>query len=369
MAIYRIFPTKDAFISSEISTANTGKDEILEIGGYPDQSGIPRTIRSLIQFSTDDIRDVIDTKVGSTPFKSYLNLSLSNANELPVDFTIYSYPISGAWDEGRGKFNDIPTDKSGVSWEYRNAGSTNSWDTVTFGPEATGSFLTNQQGGGNWYTGSLGVSLESSQSFNVNSNLDLYLDHTSATHYFYSSSIQNNGFILKLQDSLESQTSSSIRLRYFGKDTNTIYPPFLEFKWNDSLFETGSLSVLDDSLSKIVILNNKKEYIDQGKQRFRIKASPTYPTRTFTTSSIYLTNYALPENSYWGLKDEHSSEMVIDFDENYTKVSCDNTGPYFDIYMDGLQPERYYRVLIKTTLDRSTTVIDNKNIFKIIRNG
>jgi hypothetical protein len=50
--------------------------------------------------------------------------------------------------------------------------------------------------------------------------------------------------------------------------------------------------------------------------------------------------------------------MIVDFDTNFTKISCDSTGPYFDVYMDGLQPERYYRILIKTTLDGSTTVVD-----------
>ena len=158
-------------------------------------------------------------------------------------------------------------------------------------------------------------------------------------------------------------------MRYFGADTNTIYPPSLDFKWDDSSYVTGSLSTLDNSLSTINIKNNKGEYIDEGKQRFRIAAKPKYPTRTFTTSSVYLTNYALPENSYWGLRDEHSEEMVVNFDTNFTKISCDSSGPYFDVYMNGLQPERYYRILIKTTLDGSTTVVDNRNIFKIVRNG
>jgi len=41
------------------------------------------------------------------------------------------------------------------------------------------------------------------------------------------------------------------------------------------------------------------------------------------------------------------------------------------VYMDGLQPERYYRILIKTVLDGSTVVVDdsNNNIFKVVRNG
>ena len=61
--------------------------------------------------------------------------------------------------------------------------------------------------------------------------------------------------------------------------------------------------------------------------------------------------------------------MVIPFDTNYTKISCDSTGPYFDIYMDGLQPERYYRVLVKSEIDGTNTVIDNGNTFKVVRNG
>ena len=60
--------------------------------------------------------------------------------------------------------------------------------------------------------------------------------------------------------------------------------------------------------------------------------------------------------------------MIIDFDSNFTKISCDASGPYFDVHMDGLQPERYYRLLIKTTLDGSTVVVDDKNIFKVARN-
>jgi hypothetical protein len=37
--------------------------------------------------------------------------------------------------------------------------------------------------------------------------------------------------------------------------------------------------------------------------------------------------------------------------------------------MDGLQPERYYRILVKTELDSSTVVVDNDNLFKVVRNG
>jgi hypothetical protein len=181
----------------------------------------------------------------------------------------------------------------------------------------------------------------------------------------------NDGFIIRLQPDLEFNTTSSIRLKYFGADTNTIYPPYLQFNWDDSIYQTGSLSILSNGISTINLTNNRGKYTDVGKQRFRISARPKYPTRQFATSSAYLTNYALPSASYWGLKDENTEEMVVDFDTTFTKVSCDSTGPYFDVYMDGLQPERYYRILIKSTIDGSTVVVNDStnNIFKVVRNG
>jgi hypothetical protein len=39
MAVYRIFPEKDAFIFSEVPSSNAGLDEIIELGGYYDKTG------------------------------------------------------------------------------------------------------------------------------------------------------------------------------------------------------------------------------------------------------------------------------------------------------------------------------------------
>ena len=91
-----------------------------------------------------------------------------------------------------------------------------------------------------------------------------------------------------------------------------------------------------------------------------------YPTRTFTTSSLYTETYALPAATYYAVKDLDTNEFVINFDTNYTKVSCDSNGSYFDLYMNGLEPERYYKILIKTTIDGSTMVVDNNYYFKVI---
>ena len=92
-----------------------------------------------------------------------------------------------------------------------------------------------------------------------------------------------------------------------------------------------------------------------------------YPTRIYTTSSLYTTNYFLPTSSYYAIKDSETNEFVIDFDNQYTQISADSNSSYFDVYMNGLEPERYYTILIKTELDSSTQVFDNDIIFKVIK--
>ena len=51
---------------------------------------------------------------------------------------------------------------------------------------------------------------------------------------------------------------------------------------------------------------------------------------------------------------------------DYTKISSDSKGNYFNVYMSGLEPERYYKILIKTTINSSTLIFDDNYYFKVI---
>ncbi len=347
MAVYRIFPEKDSFIWSEPNIisryGNAGKDEVLELGTYLDSTRTSRTSRILTKFRTSDIVDTIDNIVGLS-FSSSLRMYLADASQIPQDFSIYSYPVSGTWDPGIGKRDDNPYNYNGVSWEYRDGYEGEAWNNL----------------GGDYFT-----EYETSQSFDTNSTLDVNLDVTEAVNLFYSGTLENSGFILKLDESLETASFENFKLSYFGADTNSVYSPVLEFKWDDSVY-SSSLSELDTDIASITVNNLRGKYSDDGKVRFRITAKPKYPQRTFTTSSVYLTNYKLPLNSYWAIKDTYANEVIIDFDENFTKVSADDRGSYFDIYMNSFYPERYYTILLKTTLDGSEIVYDEKITFKVV---
>jgi hypothetical protein len=76
-------------------------------------------------------------------------------------------------------------------------------------------------------------------------------------------------------------------------------------------------------------------------------------------------NY-LPTSSYYAIKDLATNEFVINFDDQYTQISSDSKGNYFNVYMSGLEPERYYKILIKTNIKGSTIISDDNYYFKVI---
>jgi hypothetical protein len=358
MAVYKIFPTKDASIYSYYPTKNAGLDEILDISLYESIESTGEVSRALLAFSNTEISDLLTNKITPSTYKAYLKLYLANASEIPLDYTLYCHPISGSWDMGIGRAANVPSTTNGVSWKYRDILSGSLFNSYI--ANSTSSYNGNNIGGGSWWTGS---NLVATQSFNYITNKDIELDVTNAI----SSSYYQNGFIIKHSSSLEFSTSSTFELKYFSTDTHTIYPPCLEFRWNDFSYSTGSLSTIQSDKVLISLSNNKGEFQEDSVNRFRVNVRDKFPTRTFQTSSLYLNNKLLPTSSYYAIKDIKTEEFIIDFDTTFTKLSADLTGNYFDLYINGLQPERYYSIIIKSIISGSTIVHEDNNYFKVIR--
>jgi hypothetical protein len=181
--------------------------------------------------------------------------------------------------------------------------------------------------------------------------------------------IPNYGIILKHSSSVEFTSASKFETKYFSANTHTIYPPCLEIRWDDSSYLTGSYTVNSDSFV-VSLGNNKNEYQQDSVQTFTLNARPKFPPRNFNVGSFNYnpTNYVLPSTSYWSIVDYDTKEIIVDYDTNYTKISCNGSNNYFKVYMNGLQPERYYKLLFKTVLSNGETVIFDENyIFKVIR--
>jgi hypothetical protein len=363
MAVYKIFPEKDATLYSISPSENTGLDEILELSTIYDNQ-VTYASRPVIQFNQDEITDIISNKISGSAWQSNLRLFLARASNIPLNYTLYSYPISGSWNMGTGHYQDSPEAIDGVSWKYRTASGSSAWSLSSFAAGVTGSYPVLQPGGGTWYTSSV-----ASQSFSYITSKDINLNVTNTVNLFVSGTISNNGFIIKKDDSVEFSSEDAFDLKYFSVDTHTIYPPCLEFKWNDfTTVLTGSLtsSIVTTSDFKLTLPNNSGYFHEGSISKIRINARPKYPTRTYSTSSIYTTNYFLPTASYYAIKDLDTNEFVVDFDTTYTKISADSTSNYFTIYMNGLEPERYYKFLIKTIIDGQTIISDDSYYFKVI---
>ena len=66
--------------------------------------------------------------------------------------------------------------------------------------------------------------------------------------------------------------------------------------------------------------------------------------------------------------DAHSRDIVVPFDEEFTKISADSRGNYFKLNFDSLQPERYYKLLIKTKVSNTEQYVYDKNwVFKVVK--
>tara|TARA_R110002167_G_scaffold291002_1_gene495842 strand:+ start:82 stop:1236 length:1155 start_codon:yes stop_codon:yes gene_type:complete len=383
MAVYKLFPEKDSTLYTEWPNQNTGLDQILEASTYIKDDNA-QVSRYLIKFADSEITNVITDKIGtgSTEWIAYLKNFHAVVTGLNLDQKLEFYPIAGNWGMGTGRYNDNPKVVNGTSWNWLDYSGSTLWPTASAGFPAyvTASWSGSVEGGGNWYTGSNLIldPVTQSQEFSYAATKDIMVDVKNTVETWYSYSLDNTkgfanqGFLVKNTGSVEwvATREATTTFKYFSIDTHTIYPPQLEFRWNDFTFNTGSStnSILPQVESFISIYNNQGTYYSQSIPRLRFAAMPKYPDRTFLTASLYSTNYYLPESqSLYAIKDTETNEFIIDFDSDYTRISSDSTSSYFDLYCNGFEPERYYTILVKTTISGTTKVFDENIIFKVAK--
>ena len=378
MAVLKIFPEKDATLYSLFPTMNTGLDEIVEatLTTFAYENPNPQASRFLIQFSNDDIASAIDlipqTTYDSGSWKANLQCFIATSTGLNVTTTLDCYPAAIFWGMGTGRYLDDPISTDGCSWVWSTFAGNTLW-TSSIPSGATASYTSSvPAGGGVWYTGSY---YTASTTFNFRSDKDLNLDVTNTVEGWITGSLNNgnpfvnNGFLLKQRTEWVYNQNFQPELKYYSVDTNTIYPPALQISWNDFSWNTGSSkqTILNTTPATLTLAQNPGTFYPESINRFRINARPEYPLQIWETSSVYLNNDYLPSgSSYWALKDLDTNEYIINFDPQYTQISADVTSSYFDIHMNFLEPERYYAILIQTTLNGSTIVFDNQYYFKVI---
>ena len=130
----------------------------------------------------------------------------------------------------------------------------------------------------------------------------------------------------------------------------------------------------------------RPEYKEGSRVRFRLVGRAKYPTKSYSnTASEYLTAKYLPSGSkenvgsgssggngsYYSVKDAQTEDVIIPYGTG-SLISCDSTGNYFNLWMNGLQAERYYKFEFRVisgsnTVDETIQHFDDDFVFKVVR--
>lgn len=356
MGYYFLTASKDATIYLQQPNQNTGLDEIIEISKIY-YGNIKDVSHALVKFEVGYIsKSISDNTIGFND--ATLILRETETNEIPLEYTIYANALSGSWQMGTGtRFDNIST--QGVTWNYREGDTNLEWLQNNFAPNTTASV--NNGVGGTWWT-----QYAASQSFNYETS-DINMDVKSILKYWMSGSIPNDGFILKYPTGVESNTEDYGVIKFFSKETHTIYQPKIRIGWDDQSYITGSLVALTAEDIKIGINNLKKEYKLNSIPKIRIFGRELYPLKTFSNQFAYNTQKYLPQTTYYQIRDFASNDIIIPF-SNYSKISCDSDGNYIKLNLSNWEADRVYKIEFMIEQDGGSQYFDDNITFSIAKN-
>ena len=354
MAHYFLTASKDATVYLQQPDQNTGLDEILEVSKVY-YGNIKDVSRALLKFETQFVSSSISA--GNVLVDEVkLILREAETEEVPLDYTLYAYPISQSWEMGKGtRFDNVET--AGVTWNYREGDSNLEWLIEnTFTSDSTGSY--NGEGGVFYYD------VFGSQNFTYETK-DIDMDIKTIFLDWISGSKINEGIIIKHDFSVEDDTNDYGIVKLFSKETNTIHQPKIRISWNDSTFSTGTLTELTDNEIKVSLTNFKKNYKVNTTPKIKVVGRPLYPEKTFSSTFEYSLTKFLPSTSYYQIRDYHTDDIIVPFGD-YSKISCNSDGNYFNLNLTNWEVNRVYKVEIKIVRNGVAEYFDGDYTFRVI---
>lgn len=375
------------------SVTNTGLDELLEIGKRlgTDGSTLLKS-RSVIKFNTNEVLTVAQKfGVDLSACKFVMQLYTTHAKNLPAEYSIDAKIVAQPWINGTGYASSNPVISNGVQWAKPYASwsldsqTGDLWISSSQQIQVNNSslYVSGSGAGGSWLwqsgSGIFNIS-NFNQSFFVQPGLsgqesfsyrptDINMDVTDAILLWISGSggneIQNNGFLLKFSEADEADSTVTGYINFFSRETHTIYVPRLTMYWDQSEYSSSLNDV--DLESYTIFTKTKPEYKDTEVARIRIYSRNKYPQKSPTNLFPTQTVNKLPETTYYSVMDAATDEVIIPYDDIYTKVSCDNVSNFIYIDMNGFMPERYYRLQLKIVDGFTEQYVDDDIYFKVVR--
>lgn len=279
MAIKKYYASADTTITNAFKTnailrgvsGNMGASDILEVFSlYGDVNTTSSELsRVLIKFPVSDI--LADRNSGLIPASGSVSFILKlfnapNNKSMAKNYTLSVLPVSGAWEEGIGLDMEDYSDIDAANWIYKVSSSAQQ--------------LTWSNQGGDTHN-----SPQFTQSFTVG-NENLNVDISSLVEQWIAGTKQNDGVIVKLTSSLESEANSYYTKEFFARGTEFFFKqPAIEAQWNSARKDQRGAFYASSSLSD----NNNNTIYLYNRIRGQLKNIPAVGT-----GSIYVRIYDAP---------------------------------------------------------------------------
>lgn len=221
MGFFRIYPNRDNWITTKLGPdgvtpatgSNHGADPVLSV--FANKSNTPggsELGRILIQFPITELSGKIfsEKTIPSGNVSYYLKMfNMLHGDTVPTSYDLYVFPLTRSWDEG-----------SGVELSYLDVGYS-SWISASSvsGWLATGSdYVTN---------------ISASQHFDRGLE-DLEVDITPIVNAWLTGNLSNNGLIIKLGNTEETNGVDYYIKTFHGKESKYVEKlPYLEARYNN----------------------------------------------------------------------------------------------------------------------------------------
>lgn len=298
--IFRIYPTKDTFVTNDyrypnylrLTGANVGGSEELDvfkragISGAEGSIGSSSLARIFMQFDLERLTAL--TASGELP-SSGLAFRLrmahkTHAGPQPSSYDLTIQPISSSWDEGRGKDIDLG-DKGFANWTKRTS--------QLYWTSPGGDFLSSPVTSAHFDTG-----IE-----------DLDVDVTAIVNGWLNGTVPNNGICVSMTASIENSLDYTdfYQKKFYSRQTD--YPdraPYIEVRANTVVRDdrmnmqwsrTGSLylyNIVDGSFADLAASFLTVAISDASGVLLHLTASRG------TSVGIYSASFALPSGTYSG---------------------------------------------------------------------
>jgi hypothetical protein len=339
-----ITPLQDASIYERFPNRNTGFDEILEVGKLGFGGSVASSsVRCLIQFDVTKFVGIPAT----TSASFFLNLRIANAISFQRNQEIEIYEATGSWDEGTGFFEqDLENPQDGVTWEVM---------------DAAGNFWTESIG----QSGGATESLVTAHTFDWEP-ADIRIDVSGQVRAWLTGST-NSGLLIRIPIADELNNRVETNIRFFSRNTHTIYPPTLEAVWPTQTMSVTPNSGLGEAPdeSTIFIPNLQQLMATGSTHRIRFGVREVQPIKSFSDTFRFSNKFFLPSASYIGVQDAATKAFIVPFDTG-SLLSADGTGSFFDLKIENMYINRTYKILVRTQKPWGPEVIDTGHTFKVV---